>query len=219
MGVLNAGAMSYRVILAKILPRRFEADFLDGNLYLNTNAYFGSIDHTDSVRFDPHDGVDASRQVSKVEIQDGTGEWIPLPVVGPVTMRSANAAGLNILCMYTISDRPGDSFDPRNLAFGERAVVIDDLAEFIRRIKNAASQAKKQVAYRPIEYVERATYDGAMGPFRKYTEHFYQNEFRFVFSNGPGEVCRLPIGDIRDIAHSISTEDIPVLWKEMLLVD
>jgi hypothetical protein len=208
--------MSYRVILMKLLPKKFESDFLDGNLYLNTNAYFGTIDHTDSVRFDPHDGVDESRQASKIEIRDENGDWLPLPIMGPITMRSGGSAGLNVLCLFAVTDRADDPFDKRNLAFGDVAVVIDDLMEFIRRIKAAAKGANKQVLHGPIQYVERATHDGPMGPFRKYTEHSYQNEFRFVFTKGTGEPSRLPIGNIRDITHSINTTDVPLFWEEML---
>lgn len=208
--------MSYQVILIKLLPNKYASDFLDGNLYLNTNVYFGKIDHTDSVRFDPHDGVDNSRQVAKVEIKDENGNWLPLPVVGPITIRSHHSNRANILCLYTVTDRKDDFFDKRNLDFGDVAIIIDDLLEFIRRVKSAATKANKRVHHGPITYVERAVHDGYMGPFRKYSELSYQNEFRFVFDNGTGSACQLPIGDIRDITHSIAATDVPKFWKSVL---
>lgn len=208
--------MSYRVVLVKLLPSQFASDFLDGNLYLNTNAYFGKLDSTDTVRFDPHDGVDESRQVSKVEIKDESGNWLRLPVVGPVTLRSKLSGKLNILCLYAMTDREGDFFDSRNLAFGDQAVVITNLLEFIRRIKAAAKVAGKKVQHGPIQYVEREIHDGPMGSFRKYREQTYQNEFRFVFTDGDGSVCRLSIGDIRDIAYAMSSSNVAKVWQSML---
>ena len=197
---------------------RFESDFLDGNLYLNTNSYFGTVDRTDSARFDPYDGVDESRKVSKVEMQDTNGDWLPLPVVGPITVRSGSSSNLNILCMFTVTDRTGDYFDDRNLAFGDVAIVIDNLTEFIRRVEQAATVIGRPVRRGPIEYVDRSSHDGPMGPFRKYAEHRHQNEFRFVFANGPGTATRLPIGSIRDIAHSIRATEVSSFWKSMLAV-
>ncbi len=208
--------MLHRVILVKLLPEKYEADFLDGYIYFNTNAYFGIIDHKDEVRFDPDDGIDESRQVSKVEIQDHTGNWLPLQVIGPITTRSEVSAKQNVLCLFTITDRAGDSFNEQNLAFGERAVVIDNLQEFICRVKRATEQVSKKLSLGPIEYVEYATYDGPMGPFRKFTTHRYKNEFRLVLSNGTRDACRLSVGNLRDIAHAIDARDVPRYWQGML---
>lgn len=147
--------MAYRVVLVKLLPGQFASDFLDGNFYLNTNAYFGKLDSTDTVRFDPHDGDDESRQVSKVEIKDESGNWLRLPVVGPVTSRSKLSGMLNILCLYAMTDREGDFFDSRNLAFGGQAVVITNPLEFIRRVKAAAEVAGKKVQHGGIVRFQR----------------------------------------------------------------
>lgn len=50
--------MTYNMALLKILPEDRAEDFLNGSLYMNTAKYFGRIDSTDEVRFDPHDGID-----------------------------------------------------------------------------------------------------------------------------------------------------------------
>lgn len=208
--------MNYRIILVKLLPKIYESDFLDGNLYLNTCAFFGTVDNNDSTRFDPHDGADFCQQVTEVAIQDEHGNWLPIPIIGPVTARNSGSEKLNILCMYTITDRPDDTFDPKNLSFGDVAIVIDNLPEFLRRIDKAALAEGKQVARSPVQYFDERTYDGVMGPFRKYQRHAYQNEFRFVFTNGPGTVTHLKIGDIRDITHSIRSQEMPSFWAERL---
>ncbi|MEK8046440.1 hypothetical protein [Ideonella margarita] len=207
--------MPYSVILIKLLPREFEDDFLDGNLYLNTNVYFGAMDRTDAVRFDPHEGIDESLHVSKVEVQSNEGTWLTIPIAGPISTRSRTSNGLNVLCMFTVTNKPGDFFDDRNMAFGDRAVVVDNLIEFIARIKKAAVAVGRPVSHRPIEYVDRDLHSGPMGPFRKFSTHGYQNEFRFVLASGNGEPYRLQIGCIRDIAHSIPAAQVPAFWEAM----
>jgi hypothetical protein len=207
--------MSYQVVLLKLLPKEYEADFLDGDLYLNTNGYFAAIDRNDAARFDPHEGIDESLQVRTVEIQDKDGSWLPLPVTGPMSTRTEATARSNILCMYMITDRPSDFFDSRNRAFGERAVIIANLLEFIARLKTAAKLAERSLHHGPIEYVERSEYHGRMGPFRKFNSHAHQNEYRFVLENGSGAPFGLKIGSIRDIAHTIATEQVAEYWEAM----
>lgn len=205
-----------KVALVKILPSCWVKDFLDGNLYLNTNTYFGEVDRSDIVRFDPHDGIDESRQVKQVEIADDNGDWIPIGgVINPVTFRSTLSSSVNMLCMYAMNDRAGERFDERNLKFGDAAVYISDALELIRRVKAAAAEVNKDVRHGLVEYVEKEFHDGPMGPFRKFSEHSYQNEFRFVLTAGNGEACRLFVGDLRDITVVGPSAEIPKMWQSL----
>jgi hypothetical protein len=206
--------MSYKVILIRILPGCRVNDFLDGKLYLNTNKFFGAIDGSDAVRFDPFDGIDQSLQVKEVSIAAPGDDWTPIGgIINPVVFRSRESEKLNVLCMYALSDQRDQPFDTRNLAFGETAVLIGNPIEFIRRVKVAATALDKQAFHGPVEYVDKRTYHGDMGPFRKFAGHAYQNEFRVVLTNGTGHPCRLNIGDIRDIAVRGPSKDIPKLQQ------
>jgi hypothetical protein len=42
--------MSYKILLAKILLGCRAKDFLDGNLYMNTDTYFAAMDADDIAR-------------------------------------------------------------------------------------------------------------------------------------------------------------------------
>jgi len=206
--------MSYNVILIRILPECRANDFLDGKLYLNTNKFFGEIDGSDAVRFDPFDGIDESLQVKELSIAAPGGDWTPIGgIINPVVSRSRESEKLNILCMYALSDQRDQPFDSKNLQFGNVAVLIRNPIEFIRRVKSAGSALDKQVFHGPVEYVDKLTYDGVMGPFKKFAELAYQNEFRLVLTNGTGRHCRLDIGDIRDIAVMGPSKDIPKLQQ------
>lgn len=207
---------SYGVVLVKILPACWLNDFLDGRLYLNTGAYFASIDRSDSVRHDPHDGVDDARQVVSVEIQDEAGKWIPIGgIINPVTFRSSESEKFNVLCTYMMTDLHGATFDERNLQFGDTAVYITNPVEFLRRVKAAAAEAGKDVLHRPVEYVPRDLHDGKMGPFRKFSEYEYQSEFRIVLTGGNGEACRLAVGNLRDISAIGPSSSIPTMWQHL----
>jgi hypothetical protein len=208
--------MPSQVALVKILPSCWVKDFLDGNLYLNTNTYYGEVDRSDVVRFDPQDGIDESRQVKEVAIADERGNWIPIGgLINPVTFRSEQSSSVNILCMYAMNDRAGERFDERNLNFGDAAVYIADLLEFIRRVKAAATESGKDVLQGLVRYVKKETHDGPMGPFRKFSEHSYQNEFRFVFTGGNESACRLRVGDLRDITVLGPSAEIPKMWQSL----
>jgi len=208
--------MSYRVALVKLLPEKYAEDFLNGSLYLNTCAYFSQRDQRDVVRSDPHDGALEAKQVLEVSIQDPKGNWIPIGgVQNPIIFRNDELSKLNILCLYTLTDRPEDAFDERNLDFGNIAVFISDIPEFIRRVHQAAAASNWSVAQGPVEYVERKTHDGFMGPFRKFRDYSYQSEFRFVFTTGKRAPFRLEVGSLRDIVYVTSSSKVASIWATM----
>jgi hypothetical protein len=206
--------MSYGIILIKILPAKFVKDFLNGNIYLNTDDFFTKVDSSDKVRFDLAEGADQSRQVKEIAIADKSGDYIPIEgLINPVIYRSANKDPINILCMYAYNNKPDDFFDVSNLSFGDEAIIITDLKEFIRRLKNAAKSLSKTLNHGPVTYVNKKTHDGVMGPFRKFDCYERQNEFRFVLSGGDGDSTYLQIGDIRDITMMSTSSKIHLIPK------
>jgi len=204
-----------RVSLVKILPKQYAEDFLDGNLYLNPASYFSSIDKSDAERFDANEAVLEAWQTKKIEIfDDKTRSWLEIGgVQNPAILRDGSHDHLNLLCVYAMTDRDGDDFDPRNQGFGDTAIFIRDLSQFIARMRTAASAQSKRLAHGPVEYVDRATYHGRMGTFRKFSEFQHQNEFRFVINGGDRTPCRLNVGDVRDITFVAPSSEIPVQWR------
>ncbi len=208
--------MSYRVVLVKLLSEKFLEDFLNGNLYLNTLDYFSNLDHTDRARADRNDGAQEAIQVQDLAVQDDDGNWISISgIINPVIFRSDALIDLNLLCFYTITDRPGDKFDDQNIELGNMAVFISDLPEFVRRVRNAAALNNWDIAHGPIEYVEPTIYDGPIGPFRKFQSYAHQREFRFVFKTGTRGPCRLNVGDLRDITYITSSSKVTDIWAQM----
>lgn len=206
--------MSYRIILIKILEERFLDDFLNGDIYLNTYDYFRTLDNQDQVRSDIHEGIDECWQVESVHIEDRDGNWVPIGgIKNPITYQSQNMSKSNILCLYSYTDRSNDFFDEKNLSFGNVAVIIKDLKEFIYRMKRAAEVIDREIYQGPITYVDESTYNGPMGPFKKFSRLQYQNEFRFWVTGGDGNPCYLKIGDIRDIVMVTPSNTISLIPK------
>jgi hypothetical protein len=205
--------MSYSVVLVKLLGEEHVENFLDGNLYLNTATYFSQLDQSDTVRADPNDCVSEARKVLEVAIQDDKENWVPIGgVQSPIIFRSDELRDLNILCLYTLTDRQYDSFDDRNLEFGSVAIFISDLPEFVRRLREAATLSDWTIEQGPIHYVERMDHDGPMGPFVKFQEYLYQREFRFAFTTYKREPCRLNVGSLRDITFVRPSADVARIW-------
>ena len=184
-----------QVQLIKLLPAARVSEFLDGRMYLNSATYFADIDDADAVRFDADEALTASWQVAQLSIQNESGEWLPIGGIrGPARVRGAGEPGLNVLCLYGLTQREDDRFDTRNLQFGDQAIVISNAQEFVRRLAAAAAAAGRKSGYGPIDYVDRNEFHGQMGPFRKFSGYSYQNEFRFVTNGGDGTPYRLGIG-------------------------
>lgn len=207
--------MSNRVALVKLLEERYVEDFLNGKLCINTCAYFSELEQGDAARADVHDGATEALQAREVAIQGAQGEWIPIGgIQNPITYRSGEVADLNVLCFYTLTDSPNDRFDEKNQSFGNIAIFIADLPEFIRRVRHAVALKEWKVAHAPVEYMSR-THEGYMGPFRKFIEFSYQKEFRFVFTTGMRVRCFLEVGDLRDIVRVTSISSVESISSAM----
>lgn len=189
-----------KVMIAKLLPSRHLDAFLDGNLHMNNAAYFRTLEGDGGLRSDSDEGIEWARQVTSLSLQDEDGAWIPIGgLINPVKYWTDESVDFNMFCMYMFSDQPDDVFDDRNLAFGDTYVLITNLPEFIRRVREAAIKLGRGLGHGPVEYVSHVSHDGPMGPFRKFAHYSHQKEFRIALKGGGGAATTLKIGDIRDI--------------------
>lgn len=189
-----------KIMLAKLLPSRHLEAFLDGNLHMNSAAFFKELESDGGIRADRDEGLASALQIKELAVQDQDGKWIPVGgIMNPVRYWTEKSADFNMFCMYMFSDRPEDTFDERNLAFGDTYVLITNLPEFISRVRNAAVELGRICGHGPVEYVNADEHHGLMGPFRKFSSYAFQKEFRIALKGGGGAVTTLSIGDIRDI--------------------
>jgi hypothetical protein len=92
--------------------------------------------------------------------------------------------------------------DPRNLAFGDTFAALRDGDEFLRRVHDAVKRAGYELQWNVVEYVDKSTYHGPMGIFRKSSEFSYQSEFRIAVLRGTGSPYTLHVGDLSDLVFA-----------------
>jgi hypothetical protein len=191
-----------KVMGVKLLQSRYLDSFLDGNLYMNSAAYFKTLESDGGVRADSDEGLESAFQVKELSIQDKDGTWVPIGgLTGPVRYWTDESANFNMFCLYLLTDQADAHFDDKNLGFGDTFVVLTNFPEFIRRVRAAAEALGRTCNHGPIEYVSREHHNGPMGPFRKFSDYQFQNEFRIVLKGGESSATTLSIGDIRDICQ------------------
>lgn len=100
-----------------------------------------------------------------------------------------------------------DPFLLADLGYGPFFVLFRDASEFLRRVQLAVARLGQHAEFGPVHYVDRATYHGEMGPFRKFADHRSDSEFRILVRPGIGKALSLRIGDLNDIAMMFPTSN------------
>jgi hypothetical protein len=90
---------------------------------------------------------------------------------------------------------------------GDTAVIFLDIVEFLRRVTDAAHQQGHRVSYNLVEYVDRKSYTGPMGLFRKFSNFADQSEHRIAILPGLGRPLSLHVGSLEDITRKVSAHD------------
>lgn len=104
--------------------------------------------------------------------------------------------------------------------FGDTGLIILDCLEFFKKINAAIYLENKKLyndAIEPlgdglVEYVDKNTYSGRMGLFKKFKGYSHQNEFRIALDVPESlldinDVFKLDIGDISDITKIFKTRE------------
>jgi hypothetical protein len=129
------------------------------------------------------------------------GEWtlrIPPP----------EHAEINIFCMYALRALVGSfPVDERNFRFGAHALVVLNVAEFLRRTEFTLKSKRISGDGNLVEYVDDK-HVGDLGPFRKFRKFAYQSEWRLVCNNGPAGHREIRIGSIADISVIIRSKEV-----------
>ena len=225
-------------LLKIVCCEKYAEDFLNGKLYCNTVRYFRGNESEDSKgnkRYDKFEGAaflppSTFRITARYPDEGGRVESHTIPaedLAGPITVMPDLIADLNVFCMFAWSaPKVGESAVRIDLEsqlggvencvddFGPHTVVVKDVTEFLRRVDLAAQQDSRVLKdFRgPVRYVKPETQptDPFTVPLFKQERFSHQKEYRFVFHTNlePARPLELRIGDIRDIAFRMSTENI-----------
>lgn len=182
----------------------------EGHLYMQSLSHFRALE-ADSLRADSNEGLTFSVKASGATLSvEKDGAWLQVGTfAGPLRYRADNEPGGNIFSLVAVRGSQADQpVDPRNLEFGDTAVVFTNGDEFVKRTRSAAVRMGLHVRVGLVEYVDPETYEGPMGPFRKYSPFSYQSEARLVVEPESPEPRSLYLGPLGDIAVLVPVSEI-----------
>lgn len=159
----------------------------EGHLYMNTLKYFRERETEDLLRSDKHEGaihcVQADGATLSMKQDDA---WVNIGTIrGQILASDGSEEITNVFCMYAFREKAAIAkIDPKNFEFGDTYAILTDGDEFLRRVRKTAEQEGLTLKHDLVEYVDRSTYNGTMGVFRKFADFAYQSEFRISVVSG-----------------------------------
>lgn len=195
-------------ILVKFGQKEYMRELMKkGIMHLKPIKEFRKIEHSEIG--DSQEGLSHYFAAKDLQMTYG-GKSIP----GVTRIKINMNANPHLFCLYGFFNKhvmgeDGALIDKRNYSFGESAVVIKDVAEFIRRVREFAAFSGYGCQAQPIDYSNSDAFIGEYGPFKKLEKFNYQNEYRFAFMGVEHTVpFNIEIGSIEDISEIIDSEKL-----------
>lgn len=198
-----------------------------GELYFNTFDFFRNLEYTNDGRADSneycayHYAGDRIKDVSLSLYHNGLDQP-PLRFVGGKELEEltiTTGEEKEYTHLYSLSSidlewslNNNYIIDTSNFANTKNyVVVILNTNEFINRVVHHLENYVFQAKF--IEYVDKKSYTGVMGPFRKFNDYALQNEYRIAVNFKTKEPKIIYLGSLSDIAHE------PQNYKEFMKSD
>ena len=209
-------------LLIKIKSKRIIEETRRGSFYMNSLKVFREMykNSKDNVIGDPYEGkliiYDAIIQIPELGINE---------VVKDSAFSTANENDF-VFCMFGVNPNKHCSFQftgeqkQKLINFDDTALLIIDVYEFCKRIKNAAIARNLVVKSGFVDYYDETVDDvGRLLKlvvngmenivFHKIKDYSYQQEYRFTIQNSTGAAClELNIGDISSISEVFTTTEM-----------
>lgn len=191
--------------------------FTQGHFYMNTLDYFRKCE---GMSQDPNEGARdvISGKRAKFSIIPQNGE--PAPIKGVISMQATSMEDLkkNVYSMHAVLENE-PFLDLGNFKRGQFALVIENFSKFIQTLEEIKSKQNLNLSYQLVEYVDRNSYHGELGMFRKYKkyreyEYEKEKEFRILLKPGAGKPFSLYLGSLEDIAFIVEANEIPKILKQ-----
>lgn len=183
----------------------------EGHLFMNTLKFFREREIKDLLRSDKHEGASHCMQAEGATLrmkQDDT--WVDIGTIRDQILASDGSEEItNVFCMYAFREKAAtEKIDPKNFGFGDTYAAVTDGDEFLRRVRRAEEREGLTLKHDLVEYVDRSTYNGNLGVFRKFSEFAYQSEFRISVVSGLKGPYSLRVGDLSDIIMTGNLVDL-----------
>ncbi len=213
-----------RHLMKTYAERKHAIAFMQGTMFANPLSYFKRIEEG-NIRRDTDEGIMTMPLTEGFKLEL-TSSAMDNPIVmkrsdlaEPPTLRPRWFDAINLFCMHLIDmHREGNTgtltIPTRAMSFGRHAVVILEVYEFIRRVKEAVNRAGYQLSYKPVEYYDPVTgihtNPATLEPiFTKRNDYQEEQEFRFAIVQmlAVPTPLELDMGPIHDIAQLIVLGD------------
>ena len=202
-------------------------DFVHGRIFAHSLSWFKKGEDSDeSGRKDRYEGTISWMQPGKCRVVIN-GMDISDDLAGPVHAQRHWLNHLNVFCLHAAhsgdlnlanlsnieSLRQELTIPDECLTLGKYAVVVENVPEFINRMRSSAHAKGYGIARRLVKYYAPATFHGHFrdveSVFWKQDQYRYQREYRFVIDSGSlGECPDMDIGDISDITRQFKSTEL-----------
>ena len=205
-------------------------DFIQGKIYCKRLAYFKRLEADgDPGRSDPHEGTKTWLQPEQGRIVLN-GRDISAGLAGPIQIQMNWLDHLHVHCIHAVHSGTVNPAEISNtnieelrrefiipescLSLGQYAVVVQNVSEFVRRMRAAAGSKDYPIVSRLVKYYDPEVFHGgfedAEAVFQKRREFSYQREYRFALDTGIKDDCPLvlDIGDISDITMQMTPHEL-----------
>ena len=192
----------------------------NGHLYCNTVKWFREVEKSDKNRHDGREGA------FKTEVLDNP-ENFTISVDGkPLTLKPThvrinefyeNRSKLKLYCLFGFKEKHANGsyfIDKRVEEFGPKALVILNVAEFIKRVESKLRELELGCKYNFVNYYKENGVNENLTVFDKPKRFEYQNEFRLLFYEISPTPLSIKIGSIEDISIMLETEKLSKLSLE-----
>lgn len=184
-----------------------------GEVYFNTFEFFKELKFREDWRADKFEysdlhytGDDINICNLKIGIKNNLKEFSKENGVKSITIDFLYKEYTHIFCLSCIdidwAKNNNKIIDERNFAENKDWIlIINHYNVFLEKLKEAMDNMKLNYKIDFITYVDKASYSGDMGCFKKFDEYSFQNELRIAvkFPNkGPQKIF---IGSLENIAY------------------
>lgn len=209
------------VDLYRFMKKAYVEPFLSGNIRMSALGYFWA------------NGFESQKDFNEGTVQMQAPAQSPFPQIlrsaikGSVRYRLEAYKYCNLLCMvihhYNTQKKQTERFDERMRDYGEYAVRIIDIEEFLNRVFEKAKAQGDYCLAGPMNYLPIDTVRDGTDCFDKLISFSWQKEWRIAYIHDQERLKKLAaadpirtyeepytlnIGDISDIAQIVSAKDI-----------
>lgn len=187
-------------------------------LYFNTVEYFRSLEKDPLGRNDPHEGDLKLEQGAKLTVElDGkkyqfheifknfSAQYHEFLLKTPGNICS--------FCRFDIEeDGKYFSIDERLKSFGDTALIIYKLNQFVKSIDKSIKQLGFPLERKHVEYYEPKSYNGDLSFFHKDIFFQYQNEYRILIKSSGENAIKVKVPNLKKFSIMVDFRNLKSLF-------